>query len=46
MIEIQILYAQSGEGSSVRKIMLSSMQREELLVADEAKNLSEKFYVI
>jgi hypothetical protein len=45
-IEIKILYARSGEGSSVRKIVLSNMQREKLLVAEEVKNLSEKFYVI
>ena len=43
MIEIQILYAQSGEGSSVRKIVLSNTKRGKLLVAEEAKNLSENF---
>jgi hypothetical protein len=46
VIEMKILYAQSGEGSSVQKIVLSNMQREKLLVAEEVKNLSEEFYVI
>jgi hypothetical protein len=42
-MEDKDLYIQSGGGSSVRKIVLSNIQRGKLLVAEEAKNLSESF---